>query len=171
MKNRMKLAFALGLGAAIALIARAGAGDIATLLSRAGWILLLLVLLARRGVGGTAAAASVIVEVFVALIAQFLFVALGLVCLAWRTGDSWTSYGLLAGLMVVIPVLGLMILALGSGAPEIARRMRECRQPLAVGKGFGIGKSQGQNVARMVQGRADEIESRREANRDFGMLV
>ena len=169
MKTSMKLAFALGLGAAIALIARAGAGDIANLLSRAGWILLLLVplqafpmlldvlgwralipqpvqvsalfliacirqainrllpvaniggeivgvrLLARRGVGGTAASASVIVEVFVALIAQFLFVALGLVCLAWRTQDSRTSYGLLTGLIVIIPVLVFMLLALRNG--------------------------------------------------------
>src|SRR5271170_897697 len=148
MKNSAKLTFALGLGAAIVLIARAGAGDIASLLSRAGWILLLLVplqalpmlldvlgwraliaqpvhvstlfviacirqainrllpvaniggeivgarLLARRGVGGTAATASVIAEVFVALIAQFLFVCLGLVLLGSRTGDSRTGYGL-----------------------------------------------------------------------------
>jgi putative membrane protein len=168
-KNSVKLAFALGLGVAIVLIARAGAGDIASLLSRAGWILLLLVplqalpmlldvlgwrvlitqpvrisalfliacirqavnrllpvaniggeivgarLLARRGVGGTAATASIIVEVLVALIAQFLFVSLGLMCLAWRTGDSRTSFALLAGVMVVIPALGFMILALWSG--------------------------------------------------------
>src|SRR5271170_1010583 len=169
MKNSAKLTFALGLGVAIVLIARAGAGDIASLLSRAGWILLLLVplqvlpmlldvlgwraliaqpvqisalfliacirqainrllpvaniggeiigarLLARRGVGGTAATASVIVEVFVALIAQFLFVSLGLVFVAWRTGDSRTSYGVFAGLLVVIPALGFMIVALRSG--------------------------------------------------------
>lgn len=168
-KKGVKLAFALGLGVAIVLIARAGAGDIGNLLSRAGWILLLLVplqalpmlldvlgwraliaqpvqisalfliacirqainrllpvaniggeivgarLLARRGVGGTAATASIIVEVLVALVAQFLFVALGLVCLAWRTGDSRTGYALLVGLMVVVPALGVMTLALRNG--------------------------------------------------------
>jgi putative membrane protein len=168
-KKSVKLAFALGLGVAIVLIARAGAGDIANLLARAGWILLLLVplqalpmlldvlgwraliaqpvqvsalfliacirqainrllpvaniggeivgarLLAGRGIGGIAATASVIVEVFVALVAQFLFVCLGLICLAWRTGDSRTSYALLAGLTIVVPALGFMILALRSG--------------------------------------------------------
>ncbi len=181
MKNSLRFAFALGLGAAIVLIARAGASDIAALLSRAGWILLLLVplqafpllldvlgwraliaqpvplsalfliasirqainrllpvaniggeivgvrLLARRGVGGTTATASVIVEVLVTLIAQFSFVCSGFVW-AWRAGDSPATYGLLAGLTIVVPALMFMILTLRNGrvffrTEQLAKRM------------------------------------------------
>jgi putative membrane protein len=168
-RSSVRLAFALGLGVAIVLIARAGAGDIAALLSRAGWMLLLLVplqclplwldvlgwralivqpaqvsalfaiacvrqainrllpvasiggeivgvrLLAQRGIAGTSAAASVIVEILVSLAAQFLFALLGLACLLWRTGDSRTSYGLLAGLALVVPALAFMAVALRHG--------------------------------------------------------
>ncbi len=59
----------------------------------------------------------------------------------------------------------------GSSGTEVARRMCERRQPLAVGKGFGIRQRQSQNVASVVQGRADEVEGGREANRGFGVLV
>jgi putative membrane protein len=159
------LTFALGLGVATVLAARAGAADIAGLLSHAGWILLLLVplqalpmvldvfgwrvliaqptrvsalfliaairqavnrllpvanvggeivgvrLLTQRGVRGSVATASVIVEVLLALVAQFLFAALGIACLVSLTGDSQTSRGLEAGLaLVVLPVAFIMLM-------------------------------------------------------------
>src|SRR5580698_4213092 len=49
--------------------------------------------------------------------------------------------------------------------------MGKRHQPLAVGKGFGIRKRQSQNVASVVHRRADEVESGREADRGFGMLI
>jgi putative membrane protein len=168
-KIRVRIALALGLGVMIALIAIEGAGTIASLLSRAGWILLLLIplqvwpllfdvlgwrmlilapvrlpmlfliatirqainrllpvaniggeivgirLLTQQGVDGTAATASVFIELVLALVAQYLFVALGVVCLFERTDDARVTHALVIGLAACLPPLVLMIVILRHG--------------------------------------------------------
>ena len=182
MKHGVRIALALGLVVVIALIAREGVGTITTLLSRAGWILILLVplqafpllldvlgwralimarsrlpalfliasirqainrllpvasvggeivgirLLMQQGVDSAAATASVIVEVTLTLIAQFLFVALGVVCLFTRTDNTRVTHGLVIALAVSLPPLVLVIIVLRNGQvffriEEMARRL------------------------------------------------
>jgi len=160
---------ALGLGVVIALIALEGAGTIADLLSRAGWILLLLVplqllplyldvlgwrmliltrvrvpmlfliatvrqavnrllpvanvggeiigirLLRQQGLDGTAATASVIIELLLALVAQYFFVALGVMCLFARTDNARVMHALIVGLAACLPPLVLMVVVLRHG--------------------------------------------------------
>ena len=160
---------ALGLGVVIALIAIEGAGTIADLLSRAGWILLLLVplqllplyldvlgwrmliltrvrvpmlfliatvrqavnrllpvanvggeiigirLLRQQGLDGTAATASVIIELLLALVAQYFFVALGVMCLFARTDNARVMHALIVGLAACLPPLVLMVVVLRHG--------------------------------------------------------
>ena len=160
---------ALGLGVVIALIALEGAGTIADLLSRAGWILLLLVplqllplyldvlgwrmliltrvrvptlfliatvrqavnrllpvanvggeiigirLLRQQGLDGTAATASVIIELLLALVAQYFFVALGVMCLFARTANARVMHALIVGLAACLPPLVLMVVVLRHG--------------------------------------------------------
>jgi putative membrane protein len=168
-KHGVRIALALGLAVVIALIAREGVGAIISLLSRAGWILLLLVpfqalpllldvlgwralimarsrvpalfliasirqavnrllpvanvggeivgirLLIQQGVDRTAATASVIVEVMLTLIAQFLFVALGILCLFARSDNPRVMHGLVLGLAASLALLLLMIYILRNG--------------------------------------------------------
>ena len=160
---------ALGLCVVIALIAIEGAGTILSLLSRAGWILLLLVplqvfplfldavgwrvlilarvrlpmlfliasirqainrllpvanvggdlvgirLLTQQGVDGTTATASVIIELLLVLVAQYLFVVLGVICLLERTENAHVIQALALGLTACLPLLVLMIVVLRRG--------------------------------------------------------
>ena len=169
MKISVRIALALGLGVVIALIAIEGAGTIADLLSRAGWILLLLVplqllplyldvlgwrmlilarvrvpmlfliatvrqavnrllpvanvggeiigirLLRQQGLDGTAATASVIIELLLALVAQYFFVALGVMCLFARTDNARVMHALIVGLAACLPPLVLMVVVLRHG--------------------------------------------------------
>jgi putative membrane protein len=168
-----RIALALGLAALIALVVGEGAGTLASLLSHAGWILLLLAplqvvpmvfdvmgwrvliaaptrvsalfliawirqainrllpvasvggeivgvrLLRQQGVSGTAAAASVIVELMLGLVAQYLFVALGVLCLFARGGHGGAGnrmlQALLIGLAASLPPLILMLSVLRHG--------------------------------------------------------
>jgi putative membrane protein len=73
-------------------------------------------LLTRQGVGGTTAAASVIVEVLLVLVAQYLFLTLGVACLLSVTGGIQTSAGLLMAFAAGLPVVLLFIWSLRSGA-------------------------------------------------------
>ncbi len=79
-------------------------------------------LLRRQGVGGMSAAASVIVELLLGLVAQYLFVALGVVCLFARVRTTAGSGGgtqvfkaLPIGLAVSLPPLILMLIMLREG--------------------------------------------------------
>jgi putative membrane protein len=79
-------------------------------------------LLRRQGVGGMSAAASVIVELMLGLVAQYVFVALGVVCLFARLSSTAAGAGgtrvlqaLLFGLVVSLPPLILMIIVLRHG--------------------------------------------------------
>jgi putative membrane protein len=168
-----RIALALGLAALIALVVGEGAGTLASLLSHAGWVLLLLVplqvvpmmfdvlglrvliaaptrvsalfriacirqainrllpvasvggeivgvrLLRHQGVSGMAAAASVIVELMLGLVAQYMFVALGLLCLFARMDHGGAGNGmfraLLIGLASSLPPLILMVIVLRHG--------------------------------------------------------
>jgi len=168
-KISVRIALALGLGVVIALIAIEGAGTIASLFSRAGWILLLLIplqiwplfldvlgwrmlilarvrlpvlfliatirqavnrllpvaniggeivgirLLTQQGVDGTTATASVFIELVLALVAQYFFVALGVACLIERTDDARVTHALVFGLAACLPPLALMIMILRRG--------------------------------------------------------
>lgn len=73
-------------------------------------------LLARSGVGGTLAASSVIVEVLLTIVNQYLFVALGVGLLLWITHAMQLTFGLLVGLAASTPVIALLIVLLRHGA-------------------------------------------------------
>lgn len=168
--NRLaRIALAVGLGVAVFLIVRAGAGGILRLLSHAGWILLWLVplqvlpllldvfgwrclipqrvrllrlfgiacirqainrllpvanvggdiagvrLLAKQGVEGTVATASVIIELMLGVLAQYLFVVAGVACLMALTADARITRTLVLGLALSLPPLILMVLLLRHG--------------------------------------------------------
>lgn len=74
-------------------------------------------LLRLDGVAGITAAASVIVELMLGLVAQYLFVALGVLCLFLRVGNAGPRVlqALLLGLAVSLPPLILMIIVLRHG--------------------------------------------------------
>jgi putative membrane protein len=170
MKLAARIALIAGLGVMILLIAHEGAVGIVKLLSKAGWMLLLLLplhvlpllldasgwraiifarcklltlfliavvrqavngllpvasiggelvgirLLARAGVDGTWAAASVIVEVLLTLVAQYLFVALGVVFLLQTTQALRLTNELLLGLAASAPVIALLTVLLRHGS-------------------------------------------------------
>ncbi len=177
MRLAVRIALLAGLAVVIALIAREGAASVLAPISRAGWILLLLVplhllplaldvlgwstLLMRRarlrtlmwiaaireavdrllpvaniggelvgirlaaahGVDGTVAAASVIVEVLLTLIAQYVFAALGVVCLLKLSGAVARTGDVLVGLGVSLPVIALLgaLLRYGSVFQRLGR--------------------------------------------------
>jgi putative membrane protein len=73
-------------------------------------------LLARTGVDGTLAAASVIVEVLLTVVGQYLFVALGVVFLVQITQAIQLSNELLLGLAASAPIIVLLILLLRHGS-------------------------------------------------------
>jgi putative membrane protein len=170
MKLAARIALIAGLGVMILLIAHEGALGIIKLLSKAGWMLLLLLplhvlpllldaagwraiivarcklltlfliavvrqavngllpvaniggelvgirLLARTGVDGTLAAASVIVEVLLTVVCQYLFVALGVVFLLHITQAMRLTNELLLGLAASAPVIALLIVLLRHGS-------------------------------------------------------
>jgi putative membrane protein len=170
MKLAARIALIAGLSVMILLIAHEGAVGIIKLLSKAGWMLLLLLplhvlpllldaagwrsiivarcklwtlfliavvrqavngllpvaniggelvgirLLARTGVDGTLAAASVIVEVLLTVLGQYLFVALGVVFLLQITQAMRLTNELLLGLAASAPVIALLIVLLRHGS-------------------------------------------------------
>jgi len=71
-------------------------------------------LLALRGVETTQAAASVIVEVFLTLVSQCCFVALGVVCLIHVTDQPRFFHDVTVWLLVTLPALLLMALLLSN---------------------------------------------------------
>lgn len=73
-------------------------------------------LLARQGVGGTAAATSVIVEMLLILVAQYLFVTLGVACLLHLTGSVKATGALLIAVAGGLPIVVLLVWLLNSGA-------------------------------------------------------
>ncbi len=185
MRLAARIALAIGLAVMIVLVVRDGGPPILTLLSHAGWVLLLLVplhavplvldalgwrtlierlarspsigqlfwiatvreainrllpvaniggeivgirLLAAGGVEGTRAAASVIIEVLLTLVSQYLFVTLGIV-LTLKSLQSFEPLGgLLLGLGVALVLIALMFGLLRYGSvferlAGLARRM------------------------------------------------
>jgi putative membrane protein len=73
-------------------------------------------LLARTGVDGTWATASVIVEVLLTVVGQYLFVALGVVFLLQFTQALQLTNELLLGLAASAPVMALLIVLLRHGS-------------------------------------------------------
>jgi putative membrane protein len=72
-------------------------------------------LLSQRGLSVTTAAASVVVELMLGLIAQYLFVAVGAVCWVARGGNARIAHGLMVGLAVSLPLLALMVVVARHG--------------------------------------------------------
>jgi putative membrane protein len=66
-------------------------------------------LLATHGTGSTVAAASIIVEGLLTFVSQYLFLALGIVCLLQLTGSARLTSGLLVSLGASLPVIALLI--------------------------------------------------------------
>jgi putative membrane protein len=73
-------------------------------------------LLARSGVDGPQAAASVIVEVLLTIVGQYLFVALGVIFLLQITHTVRLTNELLLGLAASAPVIALLIALLRHGS-------------------------------------------------------
>ncbi len=72
-------------------------------------------LLARQGVGGTAAITSVIIEMLLNLVAQYLFLGLGLAVLLRITGGVRAAGALLIAVAAPLPLLLLLIWLLRNG--------------------------------------------------------
>jgi putative membrane protein len=73
-------------------------------------------LLARTGVDGAQAAASVIVEVLLTIVGQYLFVAAGVIFLLQITHSMRLTNELLLGLAASAPVIALLIVLLRHGS-------------------------------------------------------
>jgi putative membrane protein len=73
-------------------------------------------LLARQGISGTTAATSVIVETLLILVAQYLFLTLGVACLLQITGSIKATGALLIAVAGGLPVILLLIWLLRTGA-------------------------------------------------------
>jgi putative membrane protein len=73
-------------------------------------------LLSALGTSGTWSAASVTVEVLLTLVSQYLFVAIGVLCLVHITGALHLAGGVLLGLAVSLPAIALMLVALRHGS-------------------------------------------------------
>ena len=73
-------------------------------------------LLAAHGVDGTVAAASVIVELLLTIVAQYLFLVLGAVCLLMLSGAAAITTDILVTLGVSLPVIALLIALLRYGS-------------------------------------------------------
>ncbi len=173
MRLAARVALAIGLAVMIVLVVREGGPPILTLLSHAGWVLLLLVplhafplvldvlgwrtlierlarspsvgklfwiatvreainrllpvaniggeiigirLLAAGGVEGTRAAASVVIEVLLTLVSQYLFVTLGIVLTLRFLQGFEPLGGLLLGLGVALLLIALMFALLRYGS-------------------------------------------------------
>ncbi len=72
-------------------------------------------LLARRGVGGTTAAASVVIEMLLNVAAQYVFLALGLLLLLRITDSVRPSVALFLGIAAPFPLLVCLLWLLKSG--------------------------------------------------------
>ncbi len=73
-------------------------------------------LLADTGVDGVAAAASVTTEVLLTIVSQYLFVALGVVCLLKLTGTVQFADDVLIGLAASLPVIVVLAVLLRYGS-------------------------------------------------------
>ncbi len=73
-------------------------------------------LLARTGVDKARAAASVVVEILMTLVSQYLFVVIGVVCILYSSGAVPLTVNLAVGLAVSLPVIVLLIALLRYGA-------------------------------------------------------
>jgi putative membrane protein len=73
-------------------------------------------LLTRQGISGTTAASSVIVETLLNIVAQYLFLILGVACLLNVTGGTQAIGGLLIALAGGLPVALLSIWSFRTGA-------------------------------------------------------
>ncbi|HVS76132.1 MAG TPA: lysylphosphatidylglycerol synthase domain-containing protein [Steroidobacteraceae bacterium] len=73
-------------------------------------------LLADTGVDGVAAAASVTTEVLLTIVSQYLFVALGVVCLLKLTGTVQFADDVLIGLAASLPVIIVLAVLLRYGS-------------------------------------------------------
>jgi len=73
-------------------------------------------LLARTGVDATTAAASVVVEILMMLVSQYLFVALGVVCILYLTGAVPFAVNLAVLLAASLPAIGLLVALMRYGS-------------------------------------------------------
>jgi putative membrane protein len=73
-------------------------------------------LLAETGVDGPTAAASVVVEVLLTIVSQYVFVALGVVCLLKLTGAVALVGDLMLALGVSLPLIALLVVLLRYGS-------------------------------------------------------
>jgi putative membrane protein len=94
-------------------------------------------LLARSGVDGTQAAASVIVEVLLTIVGQYLFVALGVIFLLQITHAMQLTNELLLALAASAPVIALLIALLRHGS-VFARLQRLARAVGPKVQGLGL---------------------------------
>jgi putative membrane protein len=72
-------------------------------------------LLVQQGMDGALAGASIVVELMLSLFAQYVFVAIGVVCLFSHTSNARTVQALCIGLAAILPALFLMILIVRNG--------------------------------------------------------
>jgi putative membrane protein len=94
-------------------------------------------LLTRSGVDGTRAAASVVVEVLLTVIGQYLFVALGVTLLLQITEAMRLTLELLFALAASMPVIALLVALLRHGAVfERLARMARALGPKMQGPGL-----------------------------------
>jgi putative membrane protein len=85
-------------------------------------------LLAQQGVDGASAGASIVVELLLSLFAQYVFVAIGVVCLFSRTVVARVAPALAIGLAAALPPLVLMIVIARNGrvfhrVEQLAKRL------------------------------------------------
>src|SRR5208282_359363 len=85
-------------------------------------------LLVQQGVDGAFAGASVVVEILLSLFAQYVFVAIGVLCLFSRTGNVRAVQALGIGLAAVLPPLVFMIVIVRHGrvfhrVEQLAKRL------------------------------------------------
>jgi putative membrane protein len=72
-------------------------------------------LLVQQGMDGALAGASIVVELMLSLFAQYVFVAIGVVCLFTRSDNTRSVQALCIGLAAILPALFLMILVVRNG--------------------------------------------------------
>jgi putative membrane protein len=96
-------------------------------------------LLTFRGTEATLAAASVTVEILLTLVSQYLFMAIGVLCLLQLTGAVHLSGDLLLGLLVSLPVIALFgaLLRHGSMFERIERIAQRLVGPGVLAEGLG----------------------------------
>jgi putative membrane protein len=95
-------------------------------------------LLSRQGTGGTAAASSVIVEILLNLISQYLFLTLGVACLMQITGSVKVTGALLITIAGGLPPMLLLVWLLRSGTLFAAISRLASRILRSNGRHFGV---------------------------------